>query len=798
MTAKEILQRMTLEEKASLCSGADFWHLKSVERLGLQKIMVTDGPHGLRKQAGSSDHLGVSESVKATCFPTASATACSFDRDLLRQIGEAIGEECLQEEVAVVLGPGANIKRSPLCGRNFEYVSEDPYVTGELAAALIAGVQSKNVGTSLKHYALNSQEHLRMVSDSVADERAMREIYFAGFEAAVRQSQPYTVMCSYNRINGTYASENKRVLTDILRNEWGFNGLVVTDWGAVADRVEGIRAGLDLEMPSSGGQTDAEIVAAVNKGDLLMEALDKCALRIVQMILKTQENLGKDYTYDADAHHALARKAAAESTVLLQNDGILPLAEGSKLAVIGAFAKTPRYQGAGSSRINPYKIDSAVGELEALGVPFTYAEGYKLARGAEADTSLLDEACAAAKAADVAIVFAGLPDEYESEGFDRTSLDMPEEHNRLIEAVAKANPNTIVVLQLGAPVLMPWKDKVKGIVLSYLGGEAGSGAAADVLFGKTNPSGKLAETFPLRLEDVPCAQYFAGSNTSVEYRESIFVGYRYFDKTERDVLFPFGYGFSYTSFALSNLVVSDKAFQKGNKLTVSVDVENTGSRAGAEVVQIYVGRAQDVVFRADKELKGFAKVFLAPGEKKTVTVVLNDRSFSYYNAKAKAWAMEGGTYTIMAGTSAKHIALAEAVFVEGDGKEQLLAGLRNTAAVYYSLPKTGVLDIPREAFASVYDAEIPKAPSRERPFTVHTALGDVRTTIVGRWLYNTIVKKAGAMFGGGAVDGTTKKLVESMIDGMPLRSLIMMSNGAFDKKKLNGLLRLMNGFKKAK
>ena len=798
MTGKEILTQLTLEEKASLCSGANFWQLKSVERLGLTTIMVTDGPHGLRKQAGESDHLGINQSINATCFPTASATASSWNRDLMQKIGEAIGEECRSEDVAVVLGPGANIKRSPLCGRNFEYISEDPFLTGEIAASLIQGVQSKGVGTSLKHYALNNQEHLRMVSDSVADERAMREIYLTGFEMAVKQAHPYTVMGAYNRINGTYACENKKLLTDILRDEWGFEGLVMTDWGAMNDRVEGVKAGLDLEMPSSGGYTDAAIVAAVNEGTLPIEALDKVVLRVIELILKTQDNIGKGYTYDKNAHHLLARKAAAESTVLLKNeDSVLPLSTEKKLAIIGKFAKQPRYQGAGSSKINPHKIDSPAEELEQLGIEFDYVDGYSLTSGGLPDEALIAQAVAAAKSADIAVVFSGLPDEYESEGFDRKTLSMPEAHNQLIAAVAAANPRTVVVLQMGAPVDMPWRDAVKGIVLSYLGGEAGGSAAVDVLYGKVNPSGRLAETFPLCLDDVPCVEYFAGDRMNEEYRESIFVGYRFYDRVNKDVLFPFGFGLSYTSFALSNLVLSKKSFAKGDKLTVKVDVKNTGEAAGSQVVQLYVGKEQETVFRAEKELKGFTKVYLEAGEKKTVTIHLNDRSFSYYNCEAGDWAIEGGEYSIMLGASSRNITLSETVRVEGDGKEQLLAKLKVSAPAYYNLQDAGRLSIPAEQFQSVFGGALPKAPPTGRPFTVNSTLGDVRKTFLGKRLYNMIVKQVMLTFPEDS-SGTNsfRRMAEAMIDAMPLRALSMLGGDALNPVRLKKILRLLNGFRR--
>ncbi|MCC8023536.1 MAG: glycoside hydrolase family 3 C-terminal domain-containing protein, partial [Clostridiales bacterium] len=610
MNSKDLVSRMTLEEKASLCSGKDFWHLKGVERLGLSSVMVTDGPHGLRKQAGESDHLGINDSVKATCFPTASATACSFDPELMREIGAALGEECRQEDVAVILGPGANIKRSPLCGRNFEYISEDPYVTGEMAAALISGIQSQGIGTSMKHYAANSQETRRMSTDSVVDERALREIYLTGFETAVKKAQPWTLMCAYNKLDGTYLSNNKRLLTDILREEWGFEGLVMTDWGAMDDRVKGVEAGLDLEMPASGGFTDTQIVEAVRAGKLSEAALDRAVERITALILRCQEGRQAGYRYDRDAHHALARRAAAQSTVLLKNEGgLLPLAGNARIAVIGQFAKTPRYQGAGSSKIEPTRLDNAWDALAQTALEAEYAPGYNLGKERQDAAALRAGACKAARDKDVVVLFAGLPDAYESEGFDRDTLEMPQEHVDLIEAVAAENPNVVVVLQCGAPVEMDWADRVKGIVLSYLGGQAGGSGCVDVLTGKVNPGGKLAETFPYHLSDTPSFRYFPGYSKSVEYRESLYVGYRYYDAADKAVRYPFGYGLSYTTFEYSNLKLGAAEYEPGGgTLAVSFTVTNTGTVPGAEVAQIYVRLEKSRIFRAKRELKGFQVV----------------------------------------------------------------------------------------------------------------------------------------------------------------------------------------------
>ena len=802
MTSKELVAQMTLEEKASLCSGLNFWYMKSIERLGLPSLMVTDGPHGLRKQAGVGDHLGINESVPATCFPTACATSSSFDRELLGEMGRALGEECLQEDVAVLLGPGMNIKRSPLCGRNFEYISEDPYVTGVLTAALVNGIQSKGIGTSPKHFAANNQERCRMTGSSVVDERAFREIYLAGFEAMVKNSQPWTVMCSYNRINGVFASENKYLLTDILRDEWGFEGAVMTDWGAANDRVEGIQAGLDLEMPSSHGVNDAKIVKAVQDGTLDVALLDRTAERMVDLITKAAAARKPGFTYDAAAHHALARRAAAESAVLLKNDdNILPLAAGKKAAVVGAFAKTPRYQGAGSSLIRPSKMDNAHDILLEAGIDLEYAEGYSMKESAALDQALIDEACRVAAGKDVVLLFAGLPPEYESEGFDRTTLSMPESHNALIEAVAAVNPNVVVVLQCGAPVVMPWLANVKAVLLAYLGGQAGGGGCADVLTGKVNPGAKLAETFPLAAEDVACANYFPGTPKTVEYRESIFVGYRYYDAVEKPVLFPFGFGLSYTTFEYSGLKVSAKSFKPGDEVSVSVTVKNTGKVAGAEIVQLYVGRNGSDIYRAPKEMKGFDKVFLQPGESKTVTMALDTRSFAYYNVPAADWAVEGGVYQLLVGAASRDIRLQADIEVTGDGKEALLASQKQEAPIYFNLPQ-GTLEVPDADFIAVFGHPLPPAhrlPGEE--YTINSTLGEIKDTSIGKNLYRQVIQqvsKSGMLSGDeddapGESAEMMSRMVEAMINDMPLRALLMLGGGSVSENQLLGMVDMMNG-----
>ena len=658
MDIKNIISQMTLEEKAGLCSGLNFWETKPVERLGVPSIMMNDGPHGLRK-ISTGPSSGDRESVPSTCFPTAVLTACSFDRELLNVMGQAIGDEAVAEEVRIVLGPGVNIKRSPLCGRNFEYFSEDPYVAGELSTAFIKGVQSKGVGTSLKHFAANNQETRRWSSDSVIDERTLREIYLPAFKKAVEDAKPTTVMCSYNRVNGEYASESHRLLTEILRDEWGFDGVVVSDWGAVNDRVKGLAAGLELEMPGvADPSNDLYIIEAVKAGTLKEEVLDLAVERLLELIIKTgghepEKNKGK--TFDADKHNALARKIAAESMVLLKNDNnLLPLDKNAKIAFIGEFAEKPRFQGAGSSQVNPIKLTTSLdGAAEYAKV--TYCKGYSINYCDDADEKLQDEAVAAAKAADVCVLFIGLPPAYESEGYDRTHMQLPFGQEELIEAVTAVNQNVVVVLFNGSPVEMPWIDDVSSVLEAYLGGQAGGGAVADILFGAVNPSGKLAETLPIKLSDNPSYLYYLGERDVTEYREGIFVGYRYYDTKEMEVLFPFGHGLSYTTFEYSNLKLSAKEIDDTQKLTVSVDVTNIGDRSGKEVVQVYISQTEkdDRLIRANQELKDFAKISLEPKETKTVTFELDKSAFAYYNTELSDWHVLTADYEVAVSSSSR-------------------------------------------------------------------------------------------------------------------------------------------------
>ncbi len=752
MDIKALVAQMTLEEKAGLCSGADFWHTKAVERLNIPAIMMSDGPHGLRKQDQKGDHLGVNDSIKAVCFPAACATAASFDRDLLRTMGEAIGDSCQHEELALVLGPAVNIKRSPLCGRNFEYFSEEPYLAGEMAAAHIHGVQSRNVGTSIKHFAANSQEHRRMSSSSDVDERTLREIYFPAFETAVKREQPWTVMCSYNRLNGVFASENPWLLTDVLRKEWGFEGFVVSDWGAVSNRVAGVRAGLDLEMPASGGHNDKKIVEAVKAGKLEESVVDQACERILGIVYRFLENARPDTPWDQESQHLFSARIAAESMVLLKNEGgVLPLSKEDSVAFIGEFAKKPRFQGGGSSHINAFKTTSALDAAQGLNV--TFAQGY---RGNETSDEMIAQAVDAAKKAKAAVVFAGLPDSFESEGYDRTHMGMPDCQNQLIEAVAAANPHTIVVLHNGSPVEMPWIDKVQAVLEAYLGGQAVGLSVVQVLFGDVNPSGHLPETFPKKLSDNPSYLFYGGEGNTAEYREGIFVGYRYYDKKDMDVLFPFGHGLSYTSFAYSNLRLSAESIRDTDTLTAAVTVTNTGKRAGKAVVQLYVGDRESTVIRPVRELKGFEKIELQPGESREVTFTLDKRAFAYWNKELHDWHVESGEFVIEIGASSRDIVRRASVQVE------------STVSLPRHYDENSIfMDLMQD----------PKAMAVLRPYldNAMSALG-----------------ASGEDRSEAAQDAITAEMNLAMMKYMPLRGLISFSGDSVTPEMIAALLQALN------
>ncbi|MGN7416079.1 beta-glucosidase family protein [Paenibacillus sp. SAF-068] len=750
---KELVQRMTLEEKAGMCSGLDFWHLKGVERLGIPSIMVTDGPHGLRKQDGSADHLGLTSSVPATCFPSAAGLASSWDKDLARQVGVALGEECQAEDVAVLLGPGVNIKRSPLGGRNFEYFSEDPLLSTQMATGHIQGVQSQGVGTSLKHFAVNNQEERRMSIDAVVDERTLREIYLASFEGAVKDGQPWTVMCSYNKVNGTYAGENEWLLTDILKDEWGHEGLVVSDWGAVNERADALAAGLELEMPTSGGIGERKVIDAVESGKLPLDKLDRAVERLLTLIFNAVDQKQDGATYNKDEHHQLARKVAAESMVLLKNEeGLLPLGREGKVALIGAFARKPRFQGGGSSHINPTKVDDIVEEMTRVageGVTFTYAPGYRI-EADDVDDTLMHEAVQAAKSADTSVVFVGLPDRYESEGYDRAHLRLPDNHIRLIEEIAKVQSRVVVVLSNGSPVEMPWLPKVQAVLEAYLGGQAVGGAIADLLYGEVNPSGKLAETFPAKLSHNPSYLNFPGEGDRVDYREGIFVGYRYYDKKELEPLFPFGYGLSYTTFEYADLEVDRTELTDQDEVNVHVRVTNTGDRAGKEIVQLYVSDVESTVIRPVKELKAFAKVALDAGESKVVSFTLSKRSFAYYNVDMKDWHVETGEFEIQVGSSSRDIHVHTRVNVE------------STATF---LPT----------------------------YTRNSTLGDIQRDPAHKKLLEQALQQFQEASGFGGDDaGDHADMMDAMMKYMPLRALVAFSGGAMTEEAMNELLEQLN------
>jgi len=681
-TTAAVAADLTLEEKASLTSGASFWTTKGIERAGIPSVMVTDGPHGLRKQRGSADHLGIGDSVPATCFPPAVGLGSSWDTELAHRVGKALGTESSIEDVAVILGPGINIKRSPLCGRNFEYLSEDPLVSGVIGAALVKGTQSTGVGTSLKHFAANNQEEDRMRSSSDVDPRPLREIYLRGFQRVVQDAQPSTVMCSYNRVNGVFASENPFLLTQVLRHEWGFQGLVVSDWGAVNDRVSALAAGLDLEMPSSGGVTDAQIVAAVRDGSLAESVVDTAASRIAALATRWRDTPRVAGPLDVDAHHALAREAAARSIVLLKNDGqVLPLSAETSVAVIGAFAEHPRYQGAGSSMINPTRLDSALKSIREVSTgEVTYAPGFSLAAEAPAGemAALREEAVAAAAAAETAVVFLGLPARLESEGFDREDIDLPADQLKLLEAVLAVNPRTVVVLSNGGVVALPFADRVPAILEAWLLGQAGGSATADILYGAENPSGKLTETIPLRLEDSPAFLNFPGELGHVRYGEGLFVGYRWYDARRLKVAFPFGHGLSYTTFGYGEAAAS---LNPDGDIEVRVTVTNTGTRAGREVVQAYTGKVS-AVQRPERELKAFQVIALEAGESREVLLTIRRADLAYWHTAAGRWVVEDGSYTVEVAASSRDIRTSTAVEVDGDSVRLPLTRESSLAEVF--------------------------------------------------------------------------------------------------------------------
>ncbi len=777
---REILAQMTLEEKAAICDGADFWHLKGIEKYGFPSIMVCDGPHGLRKKDYSKKGDSLSNSVPAISYPTAATTAASWDPELLYEMGVALGKKCLKEEVGVLLGPGINMKRSPLCGRNFEYFSEDPILAGELAAGFINGVQSQGVGTSLKHFCANSQETRRMTCDSVVDERTLREIYLTAFEIAVKKAKPWTVMNSYNKINGFHGSENKHTQLEILRNEWGFDGVVVSDWGAVNNRVLGLKNGNDLEMPSSSGSGAKKIVEAVKNGTLDEAVLNERALNMLNLIKKAADGAKPGYAYNDADDQPFARKVAAQSMVLLKNNGILPLKKGGKVAVIGELARTPRYQGAGSSHINPTQLDNALEELQKAGYNVEFAQGYELKqKKAKNNAALAAEAAQLAARCETVLLFIGLTDEYEAEGFDRSHMNLPAAHDALVNEILKANKNVVVVLAGGSPVEMPWNDGVAAILNSYLGGQAGAGAVADIISGAVNPCGKLPETYPMVYADTPAVNNFPGNPASVEYRESVYIGYRYYEKAKKAVRYPFGYGLSYTTFEYSDIKLDKASMTDGDTLTVSFNVKNTGDVPGYEIAQLYVADKESTIYRPEKELKAFKKVWLNPGEAKEIKLSLNKRAFAFYNVNISDWCVESGEFDILVGASSADIRLSATVNVSGSTEN--IPDYSAVAPLYYS---GDVQNVPAEQFVAVLGRELPPANyDPNRALSIQDTFESCKHTKNGARFYKLLTTVVPAGF------------AQAIALQTPFRDFISMSGGVMSEDMADGLVKWIAGEK---
>ena len=791
-----ILNQMTLEEKASLCSGLTFWRTKPIERLDVPSVWMSDGPHGLRKEkptkGGGTNIMQPAET--ATCFPPAVTTASSWDVELIEEVGSAIAEEAKALKVSTVLGPGVNIKRSPLCGRNFEYFSEDPYLSAQMGASYVHGVQKNGVGVSLKHFVANNQEHLRMGINTIVDERTLREIYLPAFEHVVKTEQPTTVMSSYNLLNGTHLTDHKRMLDDILRKEWGFKGIVISDWGAMFDRVESIKAGNDLEMPANGGMNDRVIVKAVKEGRLDEADLDKVVLRLLKFAFECKESEVDDAPQNLEAHHELARRAAESGAILFKNENkALPLKKEQNIAVIGALAKKLRYQGAGSSHINPPKTVSFLQALDNAGQPYEYAQGYTL-KGDGYKKNLIEQAKKVAEGKDAVVVFVGLTDAFESEGYDRSHINMPEAHNYLLEELAKINENIIVVTSGGSPIQMTrWIDSVKAVLNVYLGGQAGGEATYNLLYGNVNPSGKLAETFPYRTNDSVVSNYFPMGPRQVEYREGIYVGYRFYDKAQVPVQFPFGYGLSYTTFEYSDLKLSSKAIGEKDGLTVSLKVKNTGDVAGAEIVQLYVQDVESTIFRPVKELKGFKKVFLEVGEEKEVEFTLDSRAFAYYNVNINDWHVESGDFNILIGASSQDIRLEDTVNVTSANPDAEIPNYAETAPYYCNLAdEKDTKDIPTEQFEVLYGAPIPEnKPYAKGEFTIDSSVEQIKPSAVGNFIYTVLVAGINIV----ATTAENPEMLKHSIKDMPIRSFGGFTGGILSQMTMDGIVDMCNGTK---
>ena len=767
MKYEEIINKMTLEEKASLCVGKDYWNSENIERLGIPSIKMSDGPHGLRVQKENGDNLGVNKSEVAICFPSSATIANSWDKDVVYKLGKTLGEEAKSENINIVLGPGVNIKRSPLGGRNFEYFSEDPYLTGTMATQYVKGLQSNNVGACVKHFALNNQENRRRTINVVVDERTLREIYLKAFEMIVKEAKPWTVMSAYNKLNGKYCTENE-VLLGILKKEWNFDGIVITDWGAENDRVKGLAAGNELEMPGGRGNGKEEIIQAVKDGKVSEKYLDKIVDRILNIAFKCER---AEQSYNKEEHHEIAMELAQESIVLLKNeDNMLPINK-RKIALIGDMAKNPRYQGAGSSTINPYKVENAYDCFIQNGIEVDYARGYNRIESDE-DKELVNQAVEVAINKEAVILFLGLTENYESEGMDRTSLEIPKNQIKLIESIYSVNQNIIVVLSNGAPITMKWKDKAKAIITGYLGGESGAKAMVNCILGKVNPSGKLAETYPIKLEDTPCFNNFPGTEISVEYKESIYVGYRYYDKNNIKVLYPFGYGLSYTTFEYSNLNVKNNV--------VSFKIKNTGKVKGKEIAQVYVSQCNPTIFKPLKELKGFEKVELEPDEEKEVNITLDDSAFQYYNVQNKKWEIEAGEYKILVGKSCESIELECKIYIDSKDKKP--------EADFPDVYRSGkVQNVTDEDFEKLLGQKIPDRYIKLEDVSEDNTLEQIKNTKVGKVIYENQIQKMNKLLEEQNVNKATKVMMDMQ---KPLKKFYEKKSSKYTKEMVDELINI--------
>ncbi|GKU24200.1 beta-glucosidase [Clostridium folliculivorans] len=782
MKYRRLIEKMTLEEKASLMSGKDFWQSMDIQRLGINSMFLSDGPHGIRKQAAAADHLGLNPSVPSTCFPTAATIANSWNEELGEKIGGFLGEEAVSLKVNVLLGPGINMKRNPLCGRNFEYFSEDPYLAGKMAVNYIKGIQSKGISACVKHFAVNNQEERRMAIDTIVDERTLREIYLTAFEMAVKEGGTKTIMSSYNMLNGIYTNENLHLMREILRDEWCYQGVVVTDWGGSNDRVAGLIAGNELEMPTTGEETNIDIINSIKNGKIKEELLDESVDRILDLIFTTEEVFKQSYhDFDIDKHHRMAQFASEESIVLLKNESnILPLKTGTKVAIIGDFAKNPRYQGAGSSVVNPTKLDNTLECLDESGiVSLGYAAGFK--RYGKKSSKLIREACELAKGADVVLLYLGLDEATEAEGLERQDMKLPQNQIDLIEEISKVNSNIVAILSCGSVVEMPWIYKVKGLLHGYLGGQAGARAMLRIISGDVNPSGKLAETYPISYEDTPSFNNFPGKEVTVEYREGIYIGYRYYDTADIEVLFPFGYGLSYTKFEYSDMKV--------NQYGVTFKITNTGKISGKEIAQLYVGCKSKNIFRPQKELKGFIKIFINEGETKKVTIPFDDKTFRYFNVKTNKWEVEEADYEIMVGTSSRDIKLNDNIFIEGTGAP--LPYDKHKIPSYFS---GKVKNVSTDEFEALIIRRVPEAKwDRSKPLGYNDTVAQCQYAkgVVARFAFKLIsfaywfLRKIGKR--------KTANIIMMSIYHMPFRGISRMTGGVINMPMVDGILMMVNG-----